>query len=183
MTWYAGNNSTNNGSLGWIFQAAPVPVNISVPAASISIAALAPSIVIGPPVGAGPSAPMRLTRYASYRRDSGAFIRQVSPGVFLRASSEELLPNVVVGQEEVGSAEVLAAKDNPLAKQILGDRAVRKIRRELRRLQESGSRLAEQERLLQQSNAALREMDAKIKAKLAADAADEEDLEFIVLNL
>lgn len=150
---------------------------------SISEAPISALVSAGPPVVVKPSAPTRLARYASYRRDSGAFIRQVAPGVFLRASSEELLPNVVVGQEEVGSAEVLAAKDNPLAKQILGDRAVRKIRRELRRLQESGSRLAEQERLLQQSNAALREMDAKIKAKLAADAADEEDLEFIVLNL
>jgi len=136
-----------------------------------------------PPIPSGPSAPTRLARYASYRRDGSAFIRQIAPGIYLRAGSEELLPNVIVGQQEVGSAELLSAKGNPLAKQILGDRAVRKIRRELRRIRDTENRLAEQERLLRQSNAALQQMEAKIRAKLEWEAADEEDVEFIILNL
>jgi hypothetical protein len=88
-----------------------------------------------------------------------------------------------VGQQEIGPAELLSAKGNPLAKQILGDRAVRKIRRELRRIRDTETRLAEQERLLRQSNAALQQMEAKIRSKLEWEAADEEDVEFILLNL
>lgn len=139
--------------------------------------------VVPPPVVIKPSAPTRLARYASYRQDGSAFIRQIAPGIYLRAGSEELLPNVIVGQQEVGSAEVLSAKGNPLAKQILGDRVTRKIRRELRRIRDTETRLAEQERLLRQSNAALQQMEAKIRSKLEWEAADEEDVEFILLNL
>lgn len=136
-----------------------------------------------PPVQTGPSAPTRLGRYASYRRDGDSLIRQIAPGIYLRAGSEELLPNVIVGQQDIGSAEFVSAKGNPLAKQILGDRAVRKIRRELRRIRDTETRLAEQQRLLRQSNAALQQMEAKIRSKLEWEAADEEDVEFILLNL
>lgn len=136
-----------------------------------------------PPVQTGPSAPTRLGRYASYRRDGDSLIRQIAPGIYLRAGSEELLPNVIVGQQDIGSAEFVSAKGNPLAKQILGDRVTRKIRRELRRIRDTETRLAEQERLLRQSNAALQQMKAKIRAKLEWEAADEEDVEFILLNL
>lgn len=136
-----------------------------------------------PPVQTGPSAPTRLGRYASYRRDGDSLIRQIAPGIYLRAGSEELLPNVIVGQQDIGSAEFVSAKGNPLAKQILGDRVTRKIRRELRRIRDTETRLAEQERLLRQSNAALQQMEAKIRAKLEWEAADEEDVEFILLNL
>lgn len=136
-----------------------------------------------PPVQTGPSAPTRLGRYASYRRDGDSLIRQIAPGIYLRAGSEELLPNVIVGQQDIGSAEFVSAKGNPLAKQILGDRVTRKIRRELRRIRDTETRLAEQERLLRQSNAALQQMEAKIRAKLEWEAADEEDVEFIILNL
>lgn len=136
-----------------------------------------------PPVQTGPSAPTRLGRYASYRRDGDSLIRQIAPGIYLRAGSEELLPNVIVGQQDIGSAEFVSAKGNPLAKQILGDRVTRKIRRELRRIRDTETRLAEQERLLRQSNTALQQMEAKIRAKLEWEAADEEDVEFILLNL
>ena len=136
-----------------------------------------------PPVPTGPSVPTRLGRYASYRKDGNSLIRQIAPGIYLRAGSEELLPNVIVGQQEIGPAELLSAKGNALAKQILGDRAVRKIRKELRRIRDTETRLAEQERLLRQSNAALQQMEARIRAKLEWEAADEEDVEFIILNL
>ena len=129
-----------------------------------------------PPVQTGPSVPQKFQRWASYQKIPGSFIRQVSPGVYLRVTPENLDPQVVVNEQVIAPAATIST--NILAKQILGDRAVRKIRKELRRVNELETRLAEQERLSRAVNAKLRAtLDREISLR-----EDDEDVVFLLLN-
>lgn len=90
----------------------------------------------GKAVGGAASVPTKFARWASYQRRPGSFIRQVSPGVYLRAGRNEP-PVVVVNDREIGPAEgVRGDRLAEMLSQGLGKRDVRKIRKILRRLDE-----------------------------------------------
>lgn len=90
----------------------------------------------GKAVGGAASVPTKFARWASYQRRPGSFIRQVSPGVYLRAGKDEP-PVVVVNDREIGPAEnVRGDRLAEMLSQGLGRRDARKIRKILRRLDE-----------------------------------------------
>jgi hypothetical protein len=61
-----------------------------------------------PPVQTGPSVPQKFQRWASYQKIPGSFIRQVSPGVYLRVTPENLDPQVVVNEEVIAPAATIS---------------------------------------------------------------------------
>lgn len=90
----------------------------------------------GKAVGGAASVPTKFARWASYQRRPGSFIRQVSPGVYLRAGKDKS-PVVVVNDREIGPAEdVRGDRLAEMLSQGLGRRDARKIRKILRRLDE-----------------------------------------------
>lgn len=87
-------------------------------------------------VGGAASVPQKFARWASYQRKPGSFLRQVSPGVYLRAGTDEP-PVVVVNDRELGpAADLRGDRLAGMLAQGLDRRDARKIRKILRRLDE-----------------------------------------------
>lgn len=90
----------------------------------------------GKAIGGAASVPTKFARWASYQRRPGSFIRQVSPGVYLRATKDQP-PVVVVNDREIGPAEnVRGDRLAGMLSKGLDKRDARKIRKILRRLDE-----------------------------------------------
>ncbi len=85
-------------------------------------------------MGGAASVPQKFARWASYQRRPNSFLRQVSPGVYLRASTTEK-PVVVLNNREIGPADDLRGERlAAMLAQGLDRRDARKIRKILRRL-------------------------------------------------
>lgn len=135
----------------------------------------------GKVIGGGASVPTKFARWASYQRRPGTFIRQVSPGVYLRASKTEA-PVVVVNEREIGPAEdVRGERLAAMLAQGLDKRDARKIRKILRRLDEPTPepvKSAEAEKLIAEVNASMPK-----RVLVVADSVDEEILALVALGI
>ena len=114
-----------------------------------AVGALAPGIVAanasatgtstvsasGKAVGRGPSVEQKFSRWASYRHVGSQYIRQVSPGVYLRARPEDKTPVVVVQEQEIGRLDKISLRGQAIA-DFINRTEQRKLRKELRRIRQ-----------------------------------------------
>lgn len=83
-----------------------------------------------------PSVPIKFGRWASYRRDGNEYIRQVSPGVYLRIRPEETAPAVVAHGEEIGRVTEISLRGPEMAALLVKGierKVIRKLREEARK--------------------------------------------------
>jgi hypothetical protein len=134
-----------------------------------------------------------MARWASYQRRPGTFIRQVSPGVYLRATSTEA-PVVFVNDRDIGPAEnVRGDKLAGMLAQGLDRRDARKIRKILRRLEEPPDlvevvpkpppeppKSAEAEKLIEEVNAS---MPKPMRTTVTVDYCEEEIAVLVALRM
>lgn len=81
-----------------------------------------------------PSVEQKFARWASYRRVGSNYIRQVSPGVYLRVRPEERVPQVVVQESDVGRLDEVPLRGQAIALGLTKTDQ-RKLRKELRRIE------------------------------------------------
>lgn len=82
------------------------------------------------------SVPIRYGRWASYRSADSGYIRQVSPGVYLRIRPEESIPEVIVENVSLGPVTELPLRGPDtvaLLARGLERRTIRKLREEARK--------------------------------------------------
>lgn len=142
-------------------------------------------------LGGAASVPQKFARWASYQRKPGSFLRQVSPGVYLRAGTDEK-PVIVVNDQEIGTAENLRGdRLAGMLAQGLDRRDVRKIRKILRRLDEPPAAVetepapppeppksAEAQKLIEEVNAS-----TSRRYVIRAEAIDEEIAVLVALGI
>lgn len=87
-----------------------------------------------------PSVEQKFARWASYRRVGSNYLRQVSPGVFLRVRPEERVPQVVVKDKVVGPLDKLSLRGQAIALGLTKSDQ-RKLRKELRRIELDDKRI------------------------------------------
>lgn len=121
----------------------------SVVSATTSALAAANAVAVGsstvsatavPAAAKAPSVEQKFARWASYQRIGSSYIRQVSPGVYLRVRPEETVPQIVAQERDIGRLDEVSLRGNAIALGLTKEDQ-RKLRKELRKIKAEEARV------------------------------------------
>ena len=121
----------------------------SVVSATTSALAAANAVAVGsstvsattvPTAAKAPSVEQKFARWASYQRIGSSYIRQVSPGVYLRVRPEETVPQIVAQERNIGRLDEVSLRGNAIALGLTKEDQ-RKLRKELRKIKAEEARV------------------------------------------
>jgi len=93
-----------------------------------------------PTAAKAPSVEQKFARWASYQRIGSSYIRQVSPGVYLRVRPEETVPQIVAQERDIGRLDEVSLRGNAIALGLTKEDQ-RKLRKELRKIKAEEARV------------------------------------------